>query len=210
MLPTMSRRGTRDSRRGTVLTAALLCVAVGAGTLAGCSSNNEPEPLSQDQPDKKQEPAPEPEPTEDQTSDGPELPDKLDEPYVAVVLNYFDAWHKALDTGNTDSFMKYATKDCEGCRNMAGLIEDAFANGGTLEIEKFEPVLDSDRNLARQGSDTNATVILHYDEGKSTIVPEQGADPEEHPARFTDQQATMVREGNEWKIDELHVETVQE
>ena len=207
-MSSMSRRGTRGSRRVTVLTAALLCVAVGAGTLAGCSSNNEPEPLSQDQPDKKQEPAPEPEPTEDQTSDGPELPDKLDGDHVRFVLAYYEEYNKATQSGNTDELRAMAKDDCVSCNGMADQIDDVFANGGHYE-GRLVPLLDEEKNLARLGDDT-ANVTLRFERKDSVIHPGDGQKPMRPSEQFVDMHVNLVQEGDTWAVDEFSSKPVRE
>ena len=208
MLPTMNRRGTRASRRVTVLAAALFGAVVGAGSIAGCANEEEQAPQSQDKPD-KQEPAPEPEPTKDETPDGPDLPDKLDEQYVHVVLNYFEAWQTSMGDGNVDSFMQYAKEGCQTCEGMADVITDAVGNGGSVESAGMEPVLDSERNLVAEHSDSSATVIVHYQEGEFTLVSKKGAKPQVAPERRVDMQADVVREDDTWLIKEIYPEEVK-
>jgi mono/diheme cytochrome c family protein len=105
-----------------------LLVACGGG--GGSSAEETPTPIFSESPSSASaSPTAEPSPSDSSgevEEDYPETPEAVARAFVAGV-------GKAINTGNTEHFLKYATKRCQTCHGVAANIDKSYRGGKSAE-----------------------------------------------------------------------------
>lgn len=177
------------SRTRAVITAATVLVALALG---GCSSDD-PEPKFSPTPTESSPTMIESSPTETIDGDREQQEDML--------VEFFDEVSAAITTGESGGFVSMTSPECANCRVLVENLDDAFANGGSIQGGQWTTTSITYRREARLGSiwwvDVTASRERWLDRQGKTVKIVRGGD-----LHFG---VALEPSGGTWRIRELRL-----
>lgn len=167
--------------------------AVGVLLLPGCGGETiEPTTLNGSTEDSSKTPDDRPSPT-------PEVDQPTEAEARALVRKFIQA-RNAANEGETDALLSLCTKDSERCQKVAKWAEDTHRNGGSFIGDPSMRLLEFASKP--EGTDpVHMSAYIEFDTYK--WVSEKGAKPETVKGGVFLYEFELVREGEEWKVQEF-------
>lgn len=147
---------------------------VACGTLlAGCGGTPEASPAPSGSPSAAESPSP------SATPPPPERPPEVDQRNragaIATVRWFLESMNYAGSTGNTDTYRKIFSRDCNRCEAIAVGIERTYADGGSIRGGAWTPREFNFYGIERDVAYLDGTI----DYAPQTLIPRAGDLPQD-------------------------------
>lgn len=137
------------------------------------------------------------------TSDPTPTPSPTPEPVVLTpeqtVRAWVKAYNKVVTTGEPEDIRALSTSRCSQCDDIGSNFTGLYGNGGSVDTTGWF----IERVKRRPDFDRNGQVVASIISGRSVIVREPGAKPEQEAKETFFVQWTLGSDQGRWLVDEL-------